>query len=246
MTISHVIDTTSTDAAAIIALSATHRRTLEAFFRHPLAHNLEWRDLVALISDLGEVEEKANGQFVLEIAGHRHVMLKPHTKNLTTSDTLDVRRFLELAGLSPEQTDQPVAQAAPPAPCLLIVLDHQDAKIFEVDVTSDRASEHVLRPQGEPHVRRHSLHSEQSPAEEQRFPEDPDFYETIASAVATGGKIVVIGHGTGKSNAAHLLTDYLKTHHLETYLRIVSELTADLSHITNPQLLDLARDALRS
>ena len=74
----------------------------------------------------------------------------------------------------------------------------------------------------------------------------PAYYEKIAEAVALGGKIVVVGHGAGKSNAAHHLTEYLQTHHPETYRRIVREIVADLSSITAPQLLELARGALRA
>jgi hypothetical protein len=63
--------------------------------------------------------------------------------------------------------------------------------------------------------------------------------------MALGDRLVVIGHGTGKSNAAHHLTEYLRSHRHETYQRVVRELVADLSNVTNPQLLDLARQALR-
>jgi len=89
------------------------------------------------------------------------------------------------------------------------------------------------------------VHENQSREEGQRAPEEPAYYEKIAEAAALGGKIVVVGHGTGKSNAAHHLTEYLRSHHSETYQRIVREIVADLSSITTPQLLDLARQALR-
>jgi hypothetical protein len=56
----------------------------------------------------------------------------------------------------------------------------------------------------------------------------------------------VVGHATGKSNAAHHLTEYLRTHHPETYERVVSDVVADLSSVTTPQLLDVARRALRT
>ena len=56
----------------------------------------------------------------------------------------------------------------------------------------------------------------------------------------------MVGHGAGKSNAAHHLTEYLQSHHRETYQRIVREIAADLSSITTPQLLDLAREALHA
>jgi hypothetical protein len=63
--------------------------------------------------------------------------------------------------------------------------------------------------------------------------------------VALGGKIVVVGHGAGKSNAAHHLTEYLRSHHSETYKRVVAEAVCDLSTITTPQLLEIARKAFR-
>jgi glycerol dehydrogenase-like iron-containing ADH family enzyme len=88
------------------------------------------------------------------------------------------------------------------------------------------------------------VHKEQSRARGQRAPEDHQFYKEIADAVAVGGKIVVVGHGAGKSNAAHHLIEYLRAHHTETYQRVVREVVADLSSITDPQLLELARQAL--
>ena len=104
----------------------------------------------------------------------------------------------------------------------------------------------VIRPCEPHHLLHHLVHEELSREEGQRAPEEPAYYEKIADAVALGGKIVVVGHGAGKSNAAHHLTEYLRSHHSETYQRIVREIVADLSSITTPQLLDLARQALRS
>ena len=182
---------------------------------------------------------------MFEVAGKRHVMRKPHTKDLTSSEVIEVRHFLMQAGLSPEVPSQPAAHPNPAAPSLLIVVDHHGTKIFHVDVTSDDASEHVIRPYDPHHFLHHLVHEDQSREEGQRAPEEPAYYEKIADAAALGGKIVVVGHGAGKSNAAHHLTEYLRSHHSETYQRIVREIVADLSSITTPQLLDLARQALR-
>jgi hypothetical protein len=55
---------------------------------------------------------------------------------------------------------------------------------------------------------------------------------------------VIVGHGAGKSNAAHHLTDYLRAHHPDAYRRIAREVTADLSSVTPAQLLVIAREAL--
>jgi hypothetical protein len=227
-------------------LTGSHRRALEAIFRHPSPHNLDWRDVVGLIGELGISREKANGEFGFEVAGRHHLMRKPHTKDLTAPQVIEVRHFLEQAGMSPELPSQPSAEPDPAAPSLLVVVDHHGAKIFHVDVASDDASEHVIRPYDPHHFLHHLAHKDQSRERGQRASEEPAYYEKIAAAVALGGKIVVVGHGAGKSNAAHHLTAYLQSHHRETYQRVVREIIADLSSVTTPQLLELARQALRA
>jgi len=235
-------DETSAVAATQSSITGGRRRTLEAIFHHPSAHNLEWSDVVGLIEKIGHSREKANNEFVFEVAGKRHVMRKPHAKDLTTSEVIEVRHFLIQAGMSPESPSQPAAHASPAAPSLLIVVDRNGTKIFQVDVTSDDASEHLIRP----HDLHHFVHESQSREEGQKAPQEPANYEKIANAVTLGGEIVVVGHGVGKSNAAHHLIEYLRSHHPETYQRIVCETVADLSSVTTPQLLDLSRQALRS
>jgi hypothetical protein len=233
-------------AANLPSITGSHQRTLEAIFRHPSAHNLEWSDVVGLVGKIGRAHEKTNSEFVFEVAGKRHVMRKPHTKDLTSSEVVEVRQFLVQAGLAPGPSSQPALHLDPFAPSLLIVLDHRGAKIFHVDVASDDASEHVIRPYDPHHFLHHLTHKDQSRERGQRAPEEPAYYAKIADAIAQGGKIVVVGHGVGKSNAAHHLTEYLQSHRRETYQRIVQEIVADLSSITTPQLLELARQALRS
>jgi hypothetical protein len=49
----------------------------------------------------------------------------------------------------------------------------------------------------------------------------------------------------GKSSAAEFLSEYLKTHHPETFQRIIASETADLSAITEPQIEEIARKHLR-
>jgi len=236
----------STVAPNLSSLTGAHRRTLEAIFHHPSAHNLEWRHVVGMIAEIGEAREKGNGEFVFEVAGTHHIMRKPHTKDLTSSEVIEIRHFLAQAGYSPEHPSQPAAHPDPAAPSLLIVVDHHGAKIFHVDVSSEDAAEHTIRPYDPHHFLHHLAHKDQSRERGQRAPEDSAYYEKIADAAALGGKIIVVGHGTGKSNAAHHLTEYLLSHHRGTYQRIIREIATDLSSITTPQLLDLARQALRA
>jgi hypothetical protein len=79
---------------------------------------------------------------------------------------------------------------------------------------------------------------------DQNYPADIAFFASIAKALGPAGGVVLISHGKGQSNgSAHFLT-YLDRHDLPLRGRIMADLTADLSHITMAQCLDLARAAL--
>jgi hypothetical protein len=209
-------------AQILSTLTGPHRRTLEAIFRHPSSHNLEWSAVVGLIGAIGNTHEQSNDKFVFEVAGERHLMRKPHTKDLTSDAVIDLRHFLMQAGASPERPSEAV---------------------FHVDVTSDDAAENVIKPYDPHHFLHHLVHKDQSRERGQRAPGEPAYYARIADAVALGGRIVVVGHGEGKSNAAHHLTEYLRSHHPDTCKRVVAETICDLSAITSPQLLQVAREA---
>lgn len=226
------------------AIHGAHLRTLEALFRHPTAHNLEWMDVVALIEKIGAVHQQANDKFAFDVGGEHYLMHKPHTKDLTSSEVVDLRHFLQRAGWSPEAPSQAAARPEPAPPSLMVVVDHHGAKIYRVDTASGDASKREIKPYDPHHFLHQLTHKEQSREQGQRAPEDATFYKRIGDALAAGGRIVVVGHGTGKSNAAQHLTEYLRTHHRETYQRIVREIGADLSAITTPQLLELAEQAL--
>jgi hypothetical protein len=54
----------------------------------------------------------------------------------------------------------------------------------------------------------------------------------VATALAPANEIVLIGHGTGKSNAAKVLAEYLQKHHPELSRLVKATETADLSALT--------------
>jgi hypothetical protein len=72
----------TTVARNLSSVTGSHRRTLEAVFHHPSAHNLGWRHVVGLIAEIGEAHEKGNGEFVFEVAGTRHIELAPQIRTV--------------------------------------------------------------------------------------------------------------------------------------------------------------------
>jgi hypothetical protein len=225
------------------ALRGAHLRTLEALFRHPTAHNLEWMDVIALFENIGAVHRKANEKFALDLAGEHYLIHKPHTKDLTSSEVVDLRHFLQRAGWSPEAPSPAAARRDSEPTTLMVVVDHHGAKIYRIEPGSGDASSHEITPYDPHHFLHHLTHKDQSREEGQRASEDSSFYRRIGDALAPASRILVVGHGKGKSNVARHLLEYLRMHHRETYQRVVREIDADLSAITTPQLLELAEQA---
>jgi hypothetical protein len=54
------------------AMSTADRRTLDAIFHHPVPHNLNWMDVLRLLTHLGSAEEKADGKYSLTISGQAY------------------------------------------------------------------------------------------------------------------------------------------------------------------------------
>ena len=229
------------------SLAGHHQRTVEAIFHHPSAHNLKWRDVIGLFEEIGDVHEHTNNEFIFEVSGSRHGFRKPHSKDLTSPEVIAIRHFLTNAGWSAEARAPKAASAnlESNAPSLIIIVDHHEAKIFQVDVGADDISKHIIAPYDPHHLLHHLAPKGQSHLGGQGG-DQPSYFQSIAKAAAKAGRIIIMGHGHGKSNAAEQLSDYLRSHHAETYSRVVREINADISKMTDPQLLDLARRALKS
>jgi len=223
------------------AVTGVDRRALDGIFRHPLAHNLAWREVVTLLASIGSAEEKPNGEFLFQAGDESFSMKKPHTKDLTGPEVIDLRHFLTRAGWSP---DAPAPASAAPAAeglSLIVVIDHAGAKVYRVDRSADE--KHGLSAYDPRHLLHHVERKMRDEDRDETYPDDERYFESIAAAVSPGAEIVVIGHGKGQSNEADHLSAYLKTHHNETYARVVREIVADLPHLTTPELLQLGRHA---
>jgi hypothetical protein len=84
-------------------LTGRHEETLRHVLAHPLSHNVEWRALVALLHEVGSVEEHATGSLSVEAGGRRLQVVKPRGKDVEADDLVEVRRFLEELGYRPER-----------------------------------------------------------------------------------------------------------------------------------------------
>lgn len=228
-------------------LAEADRLTLDAIFASPLPY-IGWNKAIALFGVLGAVEPRTSTEFAFRIGAEHHLVHKPDDEDLSASEVVDLRHLIERAGLAPTlpaSHADPASRTLPAVPGLLVVMDHHGAKVFQIDATAADPAMHTIKPY-DPHGYLHHLtHKDESRERGQRAAEDPAYYERIAHTIMAGAHIVVVGHGHGHSDAAHHLIEYLQAHHRDTYGRTVTEVVANLSSLTEPQLLDLGRRALR-
>ena len=78
-----------------------HRVTLEKLFTHPLNHNIQWRDVCALLERIGDVHETHRGNWAVTVGGGTVSFGPTRTRDLTEEQVIKVRNFLRSLGFGP-------------------------------------------------------------------------------------------------------------------------------------------------
>ena len=84
-----------------IHLNSHHRDTVTQIFRHPVGHNIEWRDVLSLLEAVGSVEETHHGKFLVTLGDETEPFEPPRHKDIDAQQVVDLRRMLGNAGYGP-------------------------------------------------------------------------------------------------------------------------------------------------
>src|SRR6478672_7888841 len=125
------------------------------------------------------------------------------------------------------------------APHLLVVLDHQEARVYRTEVVG--AVPERIAPY-DPHGYGRHLHSAQEWTDGKRLPERKSFYEAVAKTLRGAEQVLLFGSGTGRSSAMEMLLADLKAHHPDVAERVIRSVIVDAHHTTEGQLLAKARE----
>jgi hypothetical protein len=83
------------------------RKTLLAVFAMPTRANIAWTDIERLFLALGGTVKEGRGSRIrIELNGEDAVFHRPHPQKETVKGAVEsVRKFLEIAGIVPEEDD---------------------------------------------------------------------------------------------------------------------------------------------
>ena len=202
-----------------------HVKVLREIFAHPFPHNLEWREVVSVVNEMGSALERHDGKYEFQIGSTKAVFRKPHDKEMEPEGVAELRRFL-LEAWS-------VAGPSEPRPTVVLI-DHHGAHLFEPAANGTLADAGELQPHDPHGFLRHLEHRKEADYRGERVPEADEFYERIVERLKTARSIVLIGDATGKSSAMRYLLEYLEHKHSDVLKRVVATARDDGSHTPQP------------
>ena len=85
-----------------VHLNDHHRNTLLQIFRHPVGHNIEWRDVLSLLEAVGSVEMRHDGKWLVTLGSETETLERPPQKDIDAQQAVNLRRMLSDAGYRPE------------------------------------------------------------------------------------------------------------------------------------------------
>jgi hypothetical protein len=215
------------------SLTGPHLRTYNTIFQHPISHNLEWRAVRSLMGRLGQVTEEANGNLKVTRNGQTLVLHPRRTKDVAeTQELMALRHFIERSGEAP-------AAAEGDAVHWLLLIDHHEARIFRSEMR-DSLPQQILPHKPEDYFRH--AHNSKDFSRGQEKPDPNSFFEPVARALQSGGRILIFGTGTGTSSEMDQFIAWLKAHDPGVAGRIIGSLVVDGHHLTEGQLLAKARE----
>ncbi len=214
-------------------LTGSHQRTFDRIFQHPISHNLEWRDVHALLGEMGDVAKEHNGSLKVTRNGQTMVLHPTSKKDVAEMDeVMALRHFLERSETATPQINQKETH-------WLLVIDHHEARIFWSEM--DGATPQRILPYEPESYFRHA-HNSKTTSRGQEKPDPNTFFEPVAKVLQSVGPILVFGTGTGTSSEMEQFIAWLKHHHLEVAKRVIGSLVVDEHHLTKGQLLAKAKD----
>ena len=212
-------------------LEALHQNLING----KLPHNLSWSEAVELVEHLGEVQPHGDDEYVFRVGSQRVFFKRPHTHDLGEEEVSRLRKLLKEAG-SGAHSKEPAQPNR-----MIVVIDHHAAHVYHDFGGSRPADEHKVHPYDPYNFHHHLIHRKEAHYRGERVPEEDSFYEEIAKDITPANEIVLIGHATGKSNAADFLKEYLQARHPEISRRVIATKSADLSAVTEPEIEALAK-----
>jgi hypothetical protein len=80
---------------------SSHQRTLGMVFDHPTSHNIEWKDVIHMLDQIGTTVDAGHDGLRATVNGKTVVFHHAYDKTLNDDQIRQMRHFLADAGMQP-------------------------------------------------------------------------------------------------------------------------------------------------
>jgi hypothetical protein len=205
-----------------------HLHTLSELSAHPLARNIEWSELIPALSSIGLLQTEKNGKYHFERNGHSISFEHSHHKVLDIEEVLSLRHFLVLSAAPADS--KPSEEHG-----VIVAIDYHRAFICHDPATEAESRQYVhadLQKGRKLHTRPTSL-----PFNNSHPTVDQQYYGAVIKEIMNSNRIVVLGHGTGTSNASAPLLQLMDQKYPELTHRVVAVMRCDLEAMSEGELI---------
>ena len=195
-----------------------------------MTHDLDWRDVRTMFEAVGQVEQEHNGNLKVTVSGHTAVFPMGGDTIANADQVMQIRHMLK---------DSDAVLSAETETHFLVVIDHQEARIFHTDLKGSVPE--VVKP-FDPDGSKGHVHSGHRGTTDTQHPHQDSYFEEVASNLEGAEKVLLFGSGQGSSSAMDQFVAWLGEHHPHLAERIAASVVVDASHLTEGQLLAKARE----
>ena len=127
----------------------------------------------------------------------------------------------------------------------VVVLTQREALIWHGLPERSTQHYHPVAPQRvmapDAHRAHHHVRTGQAHHMHHLDPDDPKYFDAVAEQVRDATRILLVGHGQGRSNMAKGFLSHAQERHRHIAKRVIGDIDADLSSLTEPEIVELAR-----
>lgn len=122
---------------------------------------------------------------------------------------------------------------------VVAAIDFHESRVFEL--STDEAGRPLQIVAKDPRGYFHQLHTKAGTPEGFFVADSDEYWKAIARGLHKASSILLLGHGTGKSNASHHFVAYIEKHESDLAAKIVGDVRCDIDDLTNAQVLRLGQ-----
>jgi|GEM_PF-1152414 len=212
-----------------------HLHVLSELSAHPIARNLEWKDVIPALESIGLLHADSNNTYELTRNDHKVVFERSPRKTLDIGEVLKLRHFLRDSSHS-DHVDANLEHAA------VIAVDYHNTTIIHNPGTKEESTQKI-------HADLSSGREVHRPPTAAPFHDNnpvfsPEYFEAVIKVMEKSPKNVILSHGTGTSDAGEKLLEIITDKHSEVLHTIVAVKKCDLEAMTEPQISVLGASLL--